>query len=214
MISVLGPWIGRRRTKRGQRGQAVVEMTILLPVYFLLLLGMLEFGLAFDHLLSISYASREGARVGAALTNGGGTLGCSAGQSPNAATVDAQIAAAVERVLSSPGSIVKLENVSQIRIYLATATGAETTGKVNVWTYSAGAGPIVDGSHLDFVASSSPWTPCSRVNTLPAPSIGVSLVYRYDFTTPLGGILAIVGGHNATSIPITDKTVMAMNPNQ
>jgi Flp pilus assembly protein TadG len=189
-------------------------MSILLPVYLMLLLGMLEFGLAFDHLLSISYASREGARVGAALTNGGGTLGCGTGQSPNAGSVDPQIAAAVERVLTSPGSLVEIQNVSQIRIYLATSTGAETTGKVNVWTYAEGAGPIVDGSRVDFIASSSPWTPCSRSNSLPAASIGVALVYRYDFTTPLGGILAIVGGHGQSSLPIQDKTVMAMNPNQ
>ena len=120
-------WRTRARNSRRQRGQATVELALVLPVYMLLLLGMLEFGLAFDHLLSISYASREGARVGAALTNGGGTLGCSTGQSPNAATVDPQIVAAVERVLTSPGSIVALQNVSQIRIYLATSTGAETT---------------------------------------------------------------------------------------
>ena len=67
--------IWRSRTRTGKRGQAVVELALLLPVYMLLLLGMLEFGLAFDHLLSISYSTREGARVGAALTNGGGTLG-------------------------------------------------------------------------------------------------------------------------------------------
>jgi hypothetical protein len=180
----------------------------------MLLLGMLEFGLAFDHLLSISYATREGARVGAALTNGGGTLGCGAGQSPNAAAVDPQIAAAVQRVLTSPGSIVDVENVSQIRIFLATPTGTETTGKVNVWTYSEGEGPMVDGSHLDFIAASSPWTVCSRSNSLPAASIGVAIVYRYNFTTPLGGIFALVGGHGASSLPVFDQTVMAMNPNQ
>ncbi len=207
-------WRTRARNSRRQRGQATVELALVLPVYMLLLLGMLEFGLAFDHLLSISYASREGARVGAALTNGGGTLGCSTGQSPNAATVDPQIVAAVERILTSPGSIVALNNVSQIRIYLATSTGAETTGKVNIWTYSAGSGPVVDGSPLDFIASSTPWQACSRSNALPATSIGVSVVYTYAFSTPIGGIFALIGGNRPNSIPITDKTVMAMNPTQ
>ena len=120
--------------------------------------------------------------------------------------------AAVERILTSSGSIVNLQDVSQIRIYLATATGGETVGKVNVWTYSAGGGPVVDGSPLDFVASSSPWTACSRTNALPAASIGVSVVYTYRFSTPIGGILAIIGGSQSTSLPITDKTLMAMNP--
>ncbi len=212
---MIGTSLARFRTRRRrERGQALVELSMLLPVYLMLLLGMLEFGFAFDHLLSISYASREGARVGAALTNGGGQLGCGSGQSPNANSVDPQIVAAVERVLTSPGSLVNLANVSQIRIYLATSTGAETAGSVNVWTYSPASGPVVDGSALDFTPSTSPWTPCSRTNTLPAPSIGVTIKYRYAFSTPLGGIMAFVGGSGANGLDVTDKAVMAMNPTQ
>jgi hypothetical protein len=203
-----------RTRRREEHGQARVELSMLLPVYLMLLLGMLEFGFAFDHLLSISYASREGARVGAALTNGGGQLGCGSGQSPNASLVDPQIVAAVERVLTSPGSLVNLANVSQIRIYLATSTGAETAGSVNVWTYSPAAGPVVDGSPLDFTPSASPWTVCSRVNTLPAPSIGVAIKYRYAFSTPLGGIMAFFGGQGGNGLDVSDKAIMAMNPTQ
>jgi hypothetical protein len=204
---------GLRRSRDGEAGQSVVEVSLILPVFLLLLLGILEFGMAFDHLISISYASREGARAGAALVNGGGTLGCSAGQSPNAGQVDAQIVAAVERVLTSPGSQVNLPQVSQIRIYQASATGAES-GSVNVWTYTPGTGPVVDGSPLDFTAQSSAWTPCSRVNTLPAPSIGVGIRYRYTFSTPLGGILGFFGGGGQTGLDVTDRSVMAMNPTQ
>lgn len=200
--------------RRGQRGQSVVELTVLLPVILLILLGILEFGMAFDHLISISYATREGARTGAALVNGGGALGCSTGQSPNAATVDAQIVAAVERVLTSPGSQVALARVSQIRIYQSTSTGAETGG-VNVWTYAPGGGPTVDGDPLDFAASATPWAPCSRTNTLPAPSLGVAIQYRYTFSTPLGSLLALVGGGaGTTGLDVTDRAVMAMNPTQ
>lgn len=196
-----------------ERGQSVVELALIMPLFLLLLLSILEFGMAFDHLISISYATREGARAGAALVNGGGTLGCSAGQSPNAATVDAQIVAAVERVLTSPGSQVALSRVSQIRIFSATLAGAET-GPVNVWTYTPGAGPIIDSDPLDFSASASGWTPCSRTNVLPAPSIGVSIRYRYAFATPLGGILGFFGGGGQTGLDVSDRAIMAMNPTQ
>lgn len=206
--------VDHARGREAQRGQSLVELSMILPVFFLLLLGMLEFGFAFDHLLTISYASREGARVGAALANGGGTLGCGTGQSPNAANVDPQIIAAVERVLTSPGSLVSLSNVSQVRIYLATSAGAETAGSVNTWTYSPGAGPIIDGDPLDFVAGTTQWNACSRSSTLPAQSIGVAISYRYPFTTPLGGVLRLVGGASATGLDITDRTVMALNPTQ
>jgi hypothetical protein len=199
-------------SRRRERGQSVVELSIILPLFLLLLLGILEFGMAFDHLLSISYATREGARTGAALVNGGGALGCGDGQSPNAATVDAQIVAAVERVLTSPGSQVDLDQIAQIRIYQSNTSGNETSS-VNVWTYAAGLGPEVDGSPLDFVASSTPWTPCSRTNTLPAPSIGVAVRYHYAFTTPLGGILTFFG-NGIDGLDVGDRAVMAMNPTQ
>ena len=39
----------------------------------LLLLIMLEIGFAFNHKLTVGYATREGARTGAALANGGAT---------------------------------------------------------------------------------------------------------------------------------------------
>ncbi len=202
-----------RRRRDGERGQSIVELSLIMPLFMLLLLGILEFGMAFDHLMSISYGTREGARIGAALVNGGGTLGCAAGQSPNAATVDAQIVAGVERVLTSPGSQVALSRVSQIRIYQTTSTGAET-GSVNIWTYTPGTGPVIDGDPLDFSASASGWTACSRTNVLPAPSIGVTVRYRYAFSTPLGGILQLFGGSNQTGLDVTDRAVMAMNPTQ
>jgi hypothetical protein len=203
-----------RRGRARQRGQSIVELAVIMPIFMLLLLGMLEFGMAFDHVLSISYATREGARAGSALVNGGGTAGCATGQSPNAATVDPQIIAAVERVLTSPGSQVRLDRISQIRIYKATATGAETTGLVNVWTYAAGAGPTVDGSPLDFSPSTVGWQACLRTNTLPAPSIGVSVRYRYGFSTPLGGVFALLGTDGVSGLDVSDKSVMAMNPTQ
>ena len=62
----------------------------------------------FDHHITLGYASREGARVGSALANGGGQLGCGAGRSPNADLVDPQVIAAVQRVLTSPGSLITL----------------------------------------------------------------------------------------------------------
>lgn len=200
------------RRRRRERGQGLVELSIVIPTALLLLLGMLEFGFAFDHTLSLQYATREGARMGSALANGGGTLGCGTGQSPNAATVDPQIIAAVQRVITSPGSPLTLSQVSEIRIYKANSTGGEVSGSVNVWTYNAGGGPVVDGAALNFANTSTGWNACSRNNASSPDSIGVSLTYTYQFVTPLSGILGFFGGPGATSLPISDRTVMALNP--
>lgn len=202
----------RGNRRRRERGQGLVEFSMVLPVILMLLLGMLELGLAFDHVITLSYATREGARTGAALVNGGGTLGCGTGQSPDAAVVDPLIIAAAERVLTSPGAQVDASRISEIRIYLANAAGEETPGRVNVWTWAPGAGPIVDGEPLDFAPSGTPgYLACSRSYSHPAQSIGVAVRYRYALQTPIGAVFGLFGGDGG-GIAIADRTVMAMNP--
>jgi Flp pilus assembly protein TadG len=50
--------------ERRQRGQALVEFTIILPVFFLLVAGMFDFGLGIYSDLTLVNAAREGARLG------------------------------------------------------------------------------------------------------------------------------------------------------
>lgn len=196
------------------RGQSLVEFAMVLPFLMFLILGAIEFGFAFNHHLTMEYASREGARVGAALVNGGGPLGCNqgAGQSPNefaAGTprVDARIVAAVERVLESKGSPLEIDRISEIRIYKADAAGNQLGGFANVWRYTPGAGPQVDGVALDFSPPvPESWRACSRNNLQPADSIGVSLAYAYALRTPF---LTLTG---IATLPMTDRSVMALNP--
>lgn len=206
----------RRQTTRTSRGQAMVEMAMILPILLLLVLGMLEFGLAFDHQLTLEYASREGARTGSAMANGGGALGCNSGQSPNAATVDPAIIEAVQRVLTSTGSPIDETKITEIRIYKAGANGfVVSPAKVNRWVW---AGPglgdlsvagLTNGtSRLDFRRDPliQSWPPCSRLNGSAPDSVGVSLIYQYDFQTPLGALLSMV------QIDMHDHTVMSLNP--
>jgi hypothetical protein len=207
-----------RRADRGQeRGQGLVEFASLVPVFLLLLLGMLEFGFVFDQNLTLEYATREGARVGAALANGGGVLGCGAGQSPNAATVDPQVMAAVRRVLLSPSSRVvpATSPAMVVTIWKANAAGQPVGGFVNTWTYTGpGTGPLVDGQNIGFTQGTVGWNACARTNGgVGGPdSIGVSLTHVYKFQTALAGILGFFGGPTANQLPISDRTVMALNP--
>ena len=50
------------RSKRDDRGAAMVEFAIVLPVLLLILLGIIEFGRAYNAQVSIQAAAREGAR--------------------------------------------------------------------------------------------------------------------------------------------------------
>lgn len=191
----------------GERGQATIELALLLPPLLLVLVfGMVEFGSLLSANLSIGQATREGARMAGNLANGGGPLGCGPGQSPNAASVDRQVVAAVERALTATGAAVTLADVQEVRIYKATSSGGEAGGYANSWTYAAGAGPVVDGQPLDFVEGPVGWPACARNNVIPSDSVGVSLRYTYRAKTPLRFLLP-----SLATLAIGDRTVMTLN---
>ena len=209
---VLAAWRPARRwSRRSQRGQGVVEFALLVPVFMTMLLGMLEFGTAFNHQLTLGYAVREGARIGADLVNGGGTLGCNTGQSPNASKVDGVIIEAVDRVLSSSGSPIPEAQVTRIRIFQANASGGDTLGLDNDWVYTASTYTLADGTVVNFApGATQTWSACSRSNVLghtasltPAQidSIGVSIQYTYSFLSPIG-----------STLQMSDVAVMQFNP--
>jgi hypothetical protein len=201
---------------RRQGGQALVEFAMLVPVFLLILLGMLEFGFVFNHHMTLEYATREGARAGAAMADGSQadtTCGSSGLLTP--ANVDPLVIAAVQRVLKSPGSMVNISQVTNITIYQVRFDGT-VTGLSNVWTKTIGAGPDVPclspAQKLDFSPSSSGWPASSRLMGASPDSIGVSITYTYQFTSGLGGILRFFGGSGWSQLTITDKTVMALQP--
>src|SRR5688500_9489815 len=59
--------LGPLRASRTESGAALVEFALVLPVFLMLLLGMMTGGLAYSRKLSVAQAAREGARFGATL---------------------------------------------------------------------------------------------------------------------------------------------------
>ena len=72
------------RPGRGDRGAAFLEFAIIVPILLTLVMGIVEFGRAYNVVISLQGAAREGARV-LALGN----------LSPNMAAVDAAVRGAV-----------------------------------------------------------------------------------------------------------------------
>ena len=188
----------------------MVEFAIALPFLMLLILGGIEFGFIFNSNISLEYASREGARVGAALVNGGGPLGQCPDDTLAETSVDTAIIEAVNRVLTSTGSPLVPADVLEIRLFKSDASGGEVPGKVNIWLPTPGAGPASStGQLLDFSQSSVGWSVCSRTfSQLPngADSIGVGVRYLYRVQTPFANLFSM------TTLTMYDVTIMAMNP--
>jgi Flp pilus assembly protein TadG len=66
----------RERRARGERGAALVEMAIILPIFVVLVFGLLEFGISYNNYISLRQGTREAARQGA-VGNFGSTSSCS-----------------------------------------------------------------------------------------------------------------------------------------
>jgi Flp pilus assembly protein TadG len=89
----------RIHTARSERGAAAVEFALVMPLLFLLVFGIIEFGFIFNKELSVTHSAREGVRVyalngsaSAAKTfaeaaSGSGGITCT--PTPNAATAPA-----------------------------------------------------------------------------------------------------------------------------
>ncbi len=197
----------RQRTLRPERGQSLVEFGLILPILMVLVLGLAEFGFMFAHHQGIEYATREGARTGSGLSNGqNGQNGTPSGTTCK--TIDNQVVAAVQRVITGTGSMVNINYVTQIRIFkYDDTTKAPATGFINVWT--PGVGPTVDGVALKFKQTSGNWGACARDNGATPDALGVDLSYTYHMVTPLGSLLAWGG---ANTIAMTDQTIMVLNP--
>ncbi len=208
-------WRGRKGHGH-ERGQGLVEFTLVVPIIVLVLVSVAEIGLAFGNTHTLGYGSREGARVGSALATGG-VIDCNGGLDP--AGVDKTLVAAVQRILKSPGSGIDIGKVEQIRIFKATSAGEEESDDlVNIWTFvGEGNGVDVDPDSgwiaIDFFPTGGePWSACSRVNSGSDPdSIGVTVRYRYDFVSPLPQMVDAITGGNLF-LTLEETTVMSLNP--
>lgn len=215
----------RSDPRRGESGQALYEFAIIVPVLFLLLMGMLEFGFVFLHHLTLEYATREGARAGAAMADGSvNDSRCNSGNGTiGAPQVDPLIIAAVQRVLTSTGSQLTLSDGTNgipqttITIYQADADGNEV-GPANTWAYTGPQSGVpipcqVPVAKLDFTQGTVTWPAAGRNNGPTPDSIGVAINYTYVFQTPLDGIMGFVSGIVAAPrLAMSDRTVMALEP--
>ena len=105
-------------------GATLVEFAIVMPLLLLLMIGILETGVAFYEYLTIERATLEGVRT-ASFT---GT------------TLDADCATINTVVDAFPGGFV--DRIDRIEIYKADANGDQLPGATNIWRYKDGTDPM------------------------------------------------------------------------
>lgn len=160
----------RRLGFRRDGGATLVEASLVFPILILIVMGTLEIGLAFKDYLTVSYLSREGARLGAL-----------AGDDPEADC-------AILRGIGELATNTDLARISQVQIYKADE-GTGNQGATNVATYNGGDAtqcnyPTQPGDGWTFGAIG--WPATSRQATVgsnPLDIIGVRIVLNRSWVT-------------------------------
>jgi hypothetical protein len=186
-----------RRPGRSERGAALVELALIVPVLVMLVVGIAEFGFGFRDRLTIQTATRTGARVGT-------TLG-------NTATIDYEILQGVKSALGS----VPTSKIDKIIVYKSqTADGAvpsqclsvgSTANTCNVYSAADLSAPVSSfgcGSG-DLDTAWCPATMRSVSQSAGLDYLGVYIQIRHDF---FSGFLG------TRQITLKDKAVLRLEP--
>jgi hypothetical protein len=165
----------------------MVEFGLVLPIFIILVIGLIEFAVAFNANLNINFASREAALIGA--------------ESGNDGIADCRILQTIENSIDNPSDA---ERIEQVRIYRAGVHGNELAANV----YERGGGPIEcsfwDGVatqviRVNYTQTGFGYPVATRCNQLegcggiPLDTIGVRIDYTHPWVTPLAGLVTLSG---------------------
>ena len=202
----------QRRRPHGWRtthGQTLVEFALILPLFMVLLMGIIEFAFMFNATLSINFTSRDASLIAA--------------EAGSQSTADCAVLAKVEQDVAAP---LAANNIQSVTIYQADRAGNQT-GHNNVYTRT----PATPMTCVGFTPSSVPYTlgtntyPMGEApsnggrcdvlagcSTSPMDSIGVTITYRYYFKTPLRNLVSFLPGASVGYIDFSWSNVMRMEP--
>jgi Flp pilus assembly protein TadG len=160
------------------RGQALVEFSLVIPIFLSLLIGLLEFAFIFNAVLATNYASRDAALLAA---EGGSDLGA-----------DCSVLRAVESDLGAPADPAQIQRVE---IFETTAGGAQA-GAATVYERRGSFGcTLPDGVAVTvpYTLTADGYPMAARCNLLAGcgggstlDHVGVRVTYRHTWRTPFG----------------------------
>ncbi len=190
------------RTGADERGVAMVEFAMILPLLIVLFIGVTEFGFAFKTKLLVDNATQVAARTGSAL-----------GQNEDA---DLRILEALEQGFASlPNS--GDGQVLQAQVYLVEPGGVQSATWVNTYLYQYDPNPaICNWNPCPTTEAQVPtWKPSLRDTKLDGglEDIGVTVYYGYSWV--IGGA-PFLGDVSCTDPTLcwTEKAVMRLEPTE
>lgn len=177
----------RRSEGKKERGATLVEFSLVLPILFLVLVGIFEIGMAFKSYLTVAYLAREGARL-AAFT----------GTDPNA---DCTTITSLALQMGSQD----LARLDRIEIFKADSSGNPTPGAINTFRFTG-----ADHQNCAHWTKTTPWLSTSRqtdvspTGTPPLDVIGVRIVIVHPWITQFPPFYG--------NLNVDENTIVRMEP--
>ena len=203
----------RDRTRTRQRGAVAVEAALLTPLLVLFVLGIIEFSLLLRDYVSVTSASRSGARIASANAGAGAQI-CDSGETGTQCADPSapQLAKLAANAIQTQSSALNKDAINYMLIYKANAKGFP--GSATGWS----ADPVSDcrtsGSCVEYVwvkasdkfkyvPGNGGWT-SSTINACVSnsDSVGIYLNATHSYVTKMFG----------STKTVSDRTIMRFEP--
>jgi Flp pilus assembly protein TadG len=167
---------------RSEKGQAIIEFALILPILLLLLIGLIEFSFVLNSRNTVLFASRDGSMLAA---EGGSLDG-----------TDCVVLQKIDGDVVSPATSLR---VQQVQIYWSDRNGDQIGSNVNVYTRSGSTScTYADGTTLTvpYTLTTAGYVESSRCNVLAGcggshttvDTIGVRVTYQHFWLTSFARI--------------------------
>ena len=200
-----------RDSRANGAGQSLAEFALLIPLFMVLLLGLIEFAFAFNAMLNTNYASR-----------GAGLI---AAQTGNAAASDCLILNEIELKMNAP---VQKGQISRVEVQRTNPSGSTIFATSAYRRTGSTSCVLVDGTSMSvpYSAISAGYPPSQRCTVLPpagcvtmtparttVDTIAVQITYVYPWHTPLRALLPLINGSmSGTGFTFVQRNVFRMEP--
>ena len=200
-------------------GQSLVEFSLVIPLFLVILMAVIEFAFLLNGQLSINFATRDAALIAA--------------EAGNAVGADCVVLQKVEQDVSAPAN---RANISQVQIFWTNADGQplDTSGNITTFgsaTQAADTYTRLGSTTCTFADGTTLTVPYSPVGTASYPdsarcsdilgtkegcqaghpgidTIGVQVTYFDTWKTPLHNLIGLLG----SGWTLTESNQMRMEP--
>ncbi len=184
------------RRRRESRGQALVEFSLIIPIFMVIIVALMEFSFLLTTKIGVTNTAQDAVQL--------------ASQLGNTASADFQILQLVEKGISAPMDRAKIVSVE---IFKTDAYGTKNLGE-DKYTRGAGeyANPDAITQKVPYQQSTLTYDPSIRQNVVATgvDYVGVIVTYKYTWLTPITNLVSL----GSTGMTFVQSSVSRMEPIQ